>query len=77
MNSPLCKYKDIFGTPGEGIHRTRIPGTNAAAVDVIASLGLVWFLAAVPKIPITFSFLLVFGAAFILHLLFCVKTTFD
>lgn len=69
----LCQYKDALGVPGQGVHSWRIPGTNAAAVDVLASLGLVWFLAAVPKIPMTVAFLLVFGAALILHWLFCVN----
>ena len=70
----LCKFKNLLGTPKQGIHALRIPGTDAAAADVLMSLGLVWFLAAVPKIPITFAFLLVFGFALILHLIFCVST---
>lgn len=75
MSWDLCKYKDALGIPGQGFHKIRIPGTDAAAGDVLASLALVWFLAAVPKIPITISFLIVFGAALVLHLLFCVKTS--
>lgn len=70
----LCRFQNSLGTPKQGIHALRIPGTDAAAADVLMSLGLVWFLAAVPKIPITFSFLIVFGGALILHLVFCVQT---
>jgi hypothetical protein len=32
----LCKYKDMFGKPGEGAHSYRI--LNIAIVDVIALL---------------------------------------
>lgn len=71
----LCHLKDALGVPGQGVHALRIPGTNAAAVDVLLSLGLVWFLAAVPKVPMTLAFLLVFGLALIAHLLFCVPTS--
>lgn len=70
----LCQFKDSLGHPGVGVHAMRIPGTDAAAFDVVASLALVWFLAAVPKIPMTLAFLLVFGSALCLHMLFCVKT---
>ena len=71
----LCRFKDALGVPGQGVHALRIPGTNAAAVDVLLSLGLVWFLAAVPKMPITLAFLLVFGLALVAHLVFCVSTS--
>jgi hypothetical protein len=71
----LCNLKHALGVPGQGIHSVRIPGTDAAAIDVMLSLGLVWILAAVPKIPITLAFLLVFGLAFVMHLLFCVPTS--
>lgn len=70
----LCRFKDALGTPGTGAHRWRVPGTDGAALDVTLSLALVWFLSAVPKIPMTLSFLLVFGVGLILHLVFCVDT---
>ena len=76
----LCKYKDIFGKPGQGIHRHRL--FDIAISDVLTTIvvgGIIgyairWF---VPwwNIPATI------GAAFllgiVLHRAFCVRTTVD
>jgi hypothetical protein len=67
----LCQYKDLFGVPGEGVHKWRIPGTDAAGIDVLLSIGLVWIVAT--KIRIEIAFIIVFGVALVMHLLFCVK----
>lgn len=74
-SSSLCAFKDYLGIPKEGIHRLRIPGTDAAAADVLMSLALVWALSAFSKIPMTLCFILVFTLAFVLHLVFCVQTS--
>lgn len=81
MNRGLCKYKDIFGKPGEGVHSFRIPfpGTSngIAAVDVIATFALAYILEkSFPKVKMSFAewSVLSFGAGFIAHKAFCVDT---
>lgn len=63
----LCKYKDILGVPGEGVHSFRV--FNLAVFDVLGTIALAY----VMKIPIWFAFLL----GIILHRIFCVRTTID
>ena len=33
-----CPYKDIFGAPGTGVHRWRIPILNIALVDTLMTV---------------------------------------
>ena len=71
----FCKYKDIFGKPGEGAHATRF--ANLAIVDVfftiIAGIIIAYFL--------NYNVYMVVGLLFLLgiiaHRLFCVRTTVD
>lgn len=81
MNRGLCKYKDIFGKPGEDVHSLRIPfpGTpnGVAAVDVIATFALAYILEkSFPKTKLSFVewSVLSFGAGFVAHKMFCVDT---
>ena len=76
----LCKYKDIFGKPGEGAHKYRI--FNIAIVDVILTiiLGIVIHRIALyfnVKICVWWFILAMFILGIISHRLFCVKTTID
>jgi len=89
----LCKYKDIFGKPNEGVHPYRF--LNLALVDIIVTIifgiliGLI-----LNKIDDSksqnknlrfsiFSFniikiiVLLFLLGIVLHRLFCVRTTID
>lgn len=63
----LCKYKDILGVPGEGVHSLRVFGL--AVVDVLATIAVAY----VMKIPVWLAFLI----GIILHRMFCVRTTID
>ena len=63
----LCKYKDILGVPGEGVHSLRVFGL--AIVDVLATIAVAY----VMKIPVWLAFLI----GIILHRMFCVRTTID
>lgn len=77
----LCKYSDLFGKPGTGLHKYKI--ANIAIVDVI----LTFFGAMIIKLiinkllNINISYWLYLIALFImgilLHRLFCVRTTID
>jgi len=76
----LCNYSNIFGTPNEGVHSIRI--FNVAVVDVLATVLVAWLLTKYyvgPKYGLKFwhvlLILLILG--FVMHRLFCVRTTFD
>ena len=76
----LCKYKDIFGKPGQGIHRHRV--LDISIMDVFTTIlvgGIIgyairWF---VPwwNIPATIGGAFLLGI--VLHRAFCVRTTVD
>ena len=76
MTSCLCKYKDIFGKVGQGIHSYRI--FNVAIVDVLFTIGGAFVLSKYIK-KYTFMLILVFLflLGIVLHHLFCVHTTID
>lgn len=72
----LCKYKDIFGKVGEGVHSYRV--FNIAIIDVlltILSAFLIHFL--FPMYSFTCILISLFITGIILHRVFCVKTTID
>jgi hypothetical protein len=71
----LCKYKNILGTPKEGVHKYRLFGISITDVllTIIAAFILSYFF--------NYNFLLIliilFLLGIILHRIFCVKTTID
>ena len=72
----LCKYKNIFGKPKEGVHSYRI--FNIAIVDVLATI----FVAYIIKLLFpNYNYYLILFTLFLLgiflHHIFCVKTTID
>lgn len=69
----LCKYRDIFGRPGEGTHAYRI-FWNFAAVDIVMTILGAIVLSYVTKIRFWHWFVLLMLIAIILHRLFCVNT---
>jgi len=72
----LCRYQNILGKIGEGIHSKRI--YNIAIYDVIFTvIGAYIIHLFIPnsKFWIVLSVLFIIGI--ILHRLFCVKTTVD
>lgn len=68
----LCKYKDILGKPGEGVHKKRVCGL--AAFDIFGTMlvSLLIYLKWGGNIIIILLLLFVIGEA--LHLAFCVDT---
>lgn len=71
----LCKYKDIFGKTGEGVHSYRV--FNIAIVDVIATIVLAIIISAIFNTSFVKTLFFLFLLGIILHRLFCVKTTVD
>jgi len=69
----LCKYKNILGAPGTGVHSYRLFGV--AIVDVIMTFILAWVLNLFIKTNYFVVLIFCFCLGIILHKLFCVETT--
>jgi hypothetical protein len=72
----FCKYKNIFGKVGEGVHSYRI--FNIAIVDVILTLLLAFIIYLfIPKYSFISISVFLFIIGIISHRLFCVPTTIN
>ena len=71
----LCKYKHIFGEPGEGAHKYRI--LNIAIVDVTLTVLLAYVISYFSGTTLLYVIPSVFLLGIVLHRLFCVRTTVD
>ena len=69
----LCKYKNILGEPGKGVHSFRI--FNIAIVDVLLTFVLAFVLNIFIKTNYFVVLIFCFCLGIILHKLFCVDTT--
>ena len=86
--SGLCKYKDLAGKPGEGVHAWRLGGTRGtregvAGVDLLVTAGAAFLIsrAMLNNSPPLASFLIVFIILLLVgvasHAAFCVDTTIN
>lgn len=75
MENPLCKYKNLLGEPGKGLHSFRFMGF--AIFDVLATLlgaiGISYWTKISAYIVVPSVFLL----GIVVHHMFCVRTTVD
>ena len=71
----LCKYKDVFGRPKEGVHSWRI--FDIAVVDVTLTLVVAALITWYSQIPLWQTSLALFTAGIVSHRAFCVRTTVD
>lgn len=71
----LCRYKDIFGVPGKGIHSYRIFGFATLEVLLLPLVALLIAYNFNYKFWNVFFILFILGI--MLHRVFCVKTTLD
>lgn len=71
----LCKYKDLFGKPSEGVHQYRLFGV--AIVDVIMTFIVGLIISKIFNIKLYKTLIVLFLLGIILHKLFCVQTTID
>jgi hypothetical protein len=69
----LCKYKNILGESGKGVHSYRI--FNIAVFDVLATVLGAFFISRACKLPFGYTLLFLFLLGIFLHKIFCVKTT--
>jgi hypothetical protein len=71
----LCRYKDIFGRPGEGAHAYRV--FDIAIVDVAATVVVAFLIARIFGVALWKSLVALFIVGIISHRAFCVRTTVD
>jgi uncharacterized membrane protein len=71
----LCKYKNILGQPGKGIHSYRLFGV--AIADVIMTIIGAYIISWIFKLSFIKTLILLFLLGILLHRLFCVRTTVD
>jgi hypothetical protein len=75
MENPLCKYKNLIGEPGTGIHSYRL--FNIAIMDVIITFIGALIISWVTKISPYYIVPGIFLLGILAHRLFCVKSTVD
>lgn len=68
-----CMYRNIFGAPGEGVHRFRL--FNLAIVDVIFTIIGGYVISLNTKYSFLMSTIGLFILGILFHALFCVDTT--
>jgi len=71
----LCKYKNMLGKPGKGVHSFQIFGI--AVFDVILTIILAYLISRICKTNFGYTLLGVFVLGIIMHRIFCVRTTID
>ena len=71
----LCKYKDLFGIPGEGIHAFKIFGISVwdTLITITCALLIAWTMGWCYWKTVIGVFLL----GIVVHRLFCVRTAVD
>ena len=75
MPSKLCKYKNLFGKPGEGIRKYRIFDIAIYDTAVVIIIGLIFYYFSGYNIWLTLAVLFISGI--IAHRIFCVRTGVD
>jgi len=71
----LCKYKDIIGKPGTGVHKYRFFGI--AIVDVVVTIIGAYLIALFFKLHVLYTIIVTFIIGIISHRLFCVRSAVD
>ena len=71
----LCKYKNMLGVPGKGIHSYRVGGI--AIADVIMTIIGALIISYLSGWNFIYTLIGLFILGIILHRLFCVRTTID
>jgi hypothetical protein len=71
----LCKYKNMFGAPGEGAHSYRV--FDLAIVDVVTTLIVAMLISNYYNYNFYKTSAYLFLIGIIAHRMFCVRTTID
>jgi hypothetical protein len=75
MSNPLCKYKDVFGKPSEGVHKYRMFGI--AVIDTVMTILGAYLISYFSGYTFWKVLVILFLVGIISHRLFCVRTTID
>jgi len=73
--SGLCKYSDMFGAPGTGVHSYRV--FNIAVIDYSLTVVTAVLLSYHYKWNFTYVLVGLFLSGIVAHRVFCVRTTVD
>lgn len=68
----LCKYKDILGIPGKGVHQYF--GFGFAILDLIGTMVIAYIISIMTGYSLLKVFIALMLFTIIIHKLFCVKT---
>jgi len=71
----LCKYKNVLGKPGKGVHSIRVFGV--AIMDVLMTIIAAYLITYFFKLNFVHTMIILFILGIILHRIFCVRTTID
>jgi hypothetical protein len=71
----LCKYKDIIGKPGTGVHSYRL--FDVAIVDVSVVILTGYLISIYFKYNLIFVLAILFISGVISHKIFCVESTIN
>lgn len=71
----LCKYRDVFGKPHEGVHRWRFLGF--ASIDLLGTALIAFLISCYFRGRFIVIFLSLMAIAIVAHRLFCVNTTLN
>jgi hypothetical protein len=71
----LCQYRDVFGKPGEGFHKTRLFGL--AAYDLIGTIILIIVISVLTGVNVLVVALFVSILTVMIHRAFCVDTALN
>jgi hypothetical protein len=71
----LCKYKNLFGKLGTGIHSYRI--FNIAYLDILVTVVVAYGLSKLFRTPFLYTLIAFFILGILIHRLLCVRTTID
>ena len=68
----LCKYKNILGVPGKGVHSLKFLGV--ALNDYIGTILLAIITTKITEVPLVITTIGWFILGIVLHVIFCVPT---
>lgn len=70
----LCRFRDVFGAPGTGVHSHRVPGLSLATVDLGLTIAVSYLISQRYSLnPYkTLGYAILLGI--VVHKLFCVDT---
>lgn len=78
MSNESCifgQYSDIFGLPGQGVHKFRFLGI--AIVDTLLTIFAAALISMIFQLNFFLVLIILFLLGIIIHRLFCVRTTID